>query len=90
MNPSSIKTRLMTFMEGYSDLTIRQKTELATGTMEIIGSFIYEFYILGTWDLLDIERKESPIVRKQYVQIAERLVTAKVKCILADRYRTYL
>src|SRR5665647_530630 len=62
MNPSSLKTRLMTFMDGYSNLAVRQKRELATGTIEIIGSFFYEFCIPSTWSLLDIERKENELV----------------------------
>ena len=49
-------------MDGYSNLTVRQKRELATGTIEIIGSFFYEFSIPGTWSLLDIERKENELV----------------------------
>ncbi|MDO9592601.1 MAG: transposase, partial [Erysipelotrichaceae bacterium] len=62
MIPSSLKTRMMTFMEGYGTLTVRQKRELATGTIEIIGSFFYEFYIPSTWSLMDIERKENELV----------------------------
>jgi hypothetical protein len=62
MHPSSLKTRLMTFMDGYSNLTVRQNRELATGTIEIIGSFFYELCIPSTWSLMDIERKENSLV----------------------------
>ena len=62
MNPSSLTTRLMTFMDGYSNLAVQQKRELISGTVEIIGSFFYEFCIPSTWSLLDIERKESEFV----------------------------
>jgi hypothetical protein len=62
MNPSSLKTQLMTFMDGYSKLEVRQKKELAKGTIEIIGKFFYEFCIPSTWSLLDIERKENEFV----------------------------
>lgn len=62
MNPSSLKTRLNTFMNENNNLEVRQKRELAKGTIEIVGSFFYEFCIPSTWSLLDIERKENMFV----------------------------
>ncbi len=62
MNPSSLKTQLTTFMEGYSNLTVTQKRELATGMIEIIGSFFYELCIPSTWNLMDIKRNGNTIV----------------------------
>ncbi len=88
MNPSSLRTRLMTYMEEYSNPTVKQKRELATGTIEIIGSFLYELYIPSTWSLMDIERNGSTLVF-HWDSHSEEAVCSNCKTLSHRRSKMY-
>ena len=88
MNPSSLKTRLKTFMEGYSNLSVKQTRELATGTIEIIGNFFYELCIPSTWHLLDIERNKNEFVFI-WASNSEEAVCSNCKTLSHRRSKMY-
>jgi transposase len=75
-------------MNGYNDLALREKRELAKGTIEIVGSFFYEFCIPGTWSLLDIERKENEFVF-YWISHSEEAVCSNCGTISHSRSNMY-
>jgi len=88
MHPSSLKTRLMGYLESSSSVPAKKTKELATGAMRIIGDFIYEFYVPDTWSLLDIKRDGNSLVL-HWVSYSEEAVCSNCGTLSHRRSKMY-
>ena len=88
MHPSSLKTRLMGYLESSGSLPVKKTRELAIGAMRIIGDFIYEFYVPDTWSLLDIKRDGNSLVF-HWVSHSEEAVCSNCGTLSHRRSKMY-
>lgn len=82
--------RLLDYLEQYNEIGMSKKMEIAKGSLEVFGKFIYDVCVPDSWHLDDIERIDNNILIFHWSSKTELSICPECKTVSHNKVKTYL
>ena len=81
--------RLQDYLKQHNDINVNKQIEITKGTIEVLGNFLYDFFVPDSWYLTDIVRIDCSKILFNWSTKTEQAVCPLCNTVSEHRCKTY-